>query len=572
MTNLRHLKISFVCFFALFCLTDIAFSASPVEKHGALTVKDGKLLDKNGEVVVLRGISLFWSQWMPQFYNEKTVRWLVDDWNVTLIRAAMAVEADGYLRSPDREKAKVFAVIDACIAANIYVIVDWHDHDAIAHEKEAIAFFKEVAEKYGKHPNIIYETFNEPLNTHSWESVKKYHEAVVKEIRKIDPNNLILIGSPSWDQAVDEASQSPLEGYANLAYTFHFYASDPWHQEKLRERANTAIKNGLCIFVNEWGVGESSGDGVFDMEKTERWVQWLEENKLSWCVWSIADKRETTAALQPGASPDGNWKESDLTPSGKYIREKIRSLNQASAAPPVVPSPVAAPPVRALRLDNTETNDADLATICRDNPELVELTLGGSKVTDAGLVHLGQLKKLRKVRLSKTAITDAGMKDLAKCETLEDVDVSQTQIGDLGVGELRTLPRLKNLNLYLTFVSDAGLDSFRWEDHRSATKIERLNLDKCPITDEGLPKLASLTSLSWLHLGGTGITDIGLAELAKFASLKEAIVTKTETTLGGIEILRQARPDMKLRDNVSEKTPQADIDEAAEYRKQLGVQ
>jgi len=326
--TVRFQKIPLVCLLVLFCLSGSLLAASPVEKHGALTVKDGKLTDKNGEVVVLRGMSLFWSQWMPQFYNEKTVKWLVDDWNVSIIRAAMAVEAGGYLRNPEQEKAKVFAVIDACIAANIYVMVDWHDHKAVDHEKEAIAFFKEVATKYGKHPHIIYETYNEPLNTHSWEQIKKYHEAVVTEIRKIDPNNLILLGSSSWDQAVDEASKSPLEGFSNLAYTFHFYASDRNHQERLRARADTAIKNGLCLFVSEWGVGESSGDGVFDVEKTDRWVQWMEENKLSWCVWSIADKVETTAALRPGASPDGNWKESDLTPGGKYIREKLRTLNK----------------------------------------------------------------------------------------------------------------------------------------------------------------------------------------------------------------------------------------------------
>jgi endoglucanase len=327
---MRHLKIALASLFALFCFTGTVLSASPVEKHGALSVKDGKLLDKNGEVVVLRGMSLFWSQWMPQYYNEKTVKGLVDDWNVSIVRAAMAVESGGYLRNPAQEKAKVFAVIDACIAANIYVVIDWHDHNAIRNEKEAIEFFKEVATKYGKYPHIIYETYNEPLNTHKWEDIKKYHDAVVKEIREIDPKNVILLGCSSWDQAVDEASLSPLEGYSNLAYTFHFYASDRGHQERLRARADTAIKNGLCLFVSEWGVGESNGNGVFDVEKTDAWVKWMEDNKLSWCVWSIADKRETTAALNPGASGDGNWKETDLSPCGKYIREKIRALNKTS--------------------------------------------------------------------------------------------------------------------------------------------------------------------------------------------------------------------------------------------------
>jgi len=217
---------------------------------------------------------------------------------------------------------------------------------------------------------------------------------------------------------------------------------------------------------------------------------------------------------------------------------------------------------RVLRLDNTETGDAELEKICRTYPELAELTLGRTKVTDVGLVHLVQLTKLKKIRLSQTAITDDGMNALAKCKTLEDIDVSQTKISSPGARELAVLPRLKKLNLYLTLVTNSGLDAF-------PATIEWLNLDKCPITDEGLAKLASLSKLAWMHLGGTAITDAGLAELAKLLPLKEVIVTKTETTFEGVEKLRQDRPDMKVRDNVSENTSPEDIEEAAEYRKQL---
>ena len=229
----------------------------------------------------------------------------------------------------------------------------------------------------------------------------------------------------------------------------------------------------------------------------------------------------------------------------------------------------AAPPVRALRLDNTETDDEELKKICAQHPELVELTLGGTKVTDAGLNHLTQLPRLRVIRLSRTAITDEGMSILAKCETLESIDVSQTNIGDKGVKALKTLPRLRILNLYMTFVTDKGLASFQDEEHRSAARIEQLNLDRAPITDEGISKLAALTNLAWLHLGATAITDTALVELAKFESLKETVVTRTETTVEGVEKLRRDRPDMTVRDNVSENVSAEAIEEAAEYRRNL---
>ena len=54
----------------------------------------------------------------------------------------------------------------------MYVIIDWHSHKAEDNEKEAIEFFTKMATKYGKHPNIIYEIYNEPLKV-SWDDVIK---------------------------------------------------------------------------------------------------------------------------------------------------------------------------------------------------------------------------------------------------------------------------------------------------------------------------------------------------------------------------------------------------------------
>jgi hypothetical protein len=89
---------------------------SPVAVHGQLSVRGNQIVDQTGAPVTLRGMSLFWSQWMPQYYNEDAIRWLRDDWNVTVVRAAIAVPAGGYMQHPERETAKAEAVIDAAIA------------------------------------------------------------------------------------------------------------------------------------------------------------------------------------------------------------------------------------------------------------------------------------------------------------------------------------------------------------------------------------------------------------------------------------------------------------------------
>jgi len=268
----------------------IAPKGSVVEKHGRLRVEGNRIVDKNGKPVALHGMSLFWSQWMGQYYNAEAVKWLRDDWGCTVVRAAMAVESGGYLRNAKREKQKVTAVIQAAIDLGIYVIVDWHDHNAHKHTRQAQAFFAELAKTYAKCPNVIYETWNEPLNTHDWSKViKPYHQAVIPAIRKHDPDSLIICGTQTWSQDVDKAARDPLK-FRNVAYSLHFYAAT--HKQSLRNKA---------------------------------WLDFMDRHKLSWCNWSVADKRETSAALQPRAGAKGGWPAKDLSRSGTLLRKELRA-------------------------------------------------------------------------------------------------------------------------------------------------------------------------------------------------------------------------------------------------------
>lgn len=307
----------------LVLLPGTAMAETPVERHGQLRLEGTRLVDQHGEPVTLRGMSLFWSQWAPQYYNADAVRWLKADWSVSVVRAAIAVHHDGYLDNPEREMAKAEAVIDAAIAEGLYVIVDWHAHEP---EPEAAgAFFARIARKYGDRPNLIYETYNEPLNTHSWgEVVRPYHMAVIPRIRAHDPDNLIIAGTPSWSQDVDIAAADPLP-FANVAYTLHFYAGT--HRQELRDKAAKAMELGAALFVTEWGTSEATGDGILDREETALWWDFMEANDLSSLNWSITDKDETSAALRPGAPGEGGWDDAMISPSGLFVRAWLRRMN-----------------------------------------------------------------------------------------------------------------------------------------------------------------------------------------------------------------------------------------------------
>ena len=290
-----------------------------VENHGKLSVNGVNLVNEKGETVVLKGVSYGWHNWWPRFYNKSTVEHFTNQWNCTVVRAAMGVDPDGgYIQDPEFALDCMTKVIDAAIENGIYVIIDWHSHTIKTNE--AIDFFEKMATKYKNYPNIIYEIFNEPERD-SWQDIKTYSEEVIKAIRAIDPNNIILVGSPHWDQDVHLVADNPIEGYNNIMYTLHFYAAT--HKDELRKRGDYAIKKGIPLFVSECAGMDATGDGLINYEEWQKWLDWMKSNSISWVAWSIADKNETCSMIQKTASSLGDWIEADSKEWGKVIKEEL---------------------------------------------------------------------------------------------------------------------------------------------------------------------------------------------------------------------------------------------------------
>ena len=306
-------------------LAAVFLHAQPVKKYGQLQAKGTQLSDAKGNPVVLRGMSFGWHNFWPRFYNQQAVSWLAQDWDCSVVRAAMGVEPkEGYKENPEGSVQKVKEVVNGAIKAGIYVIIDWHSHNI--NLEEAKTFFAEMSSQYAKYPNVIYELFNEP-DKESWDEVKAYASEVINVIRKNDPDNIILIGNPHWDQDIHLVADAPLHGFTNIMYTVHFYAAT--HKQQLRDRCDYALDKGIPIFISESAGMEASGDGPLNEAEWTKWIDWAEQNKISWVTWSVSDKDETCSVLYPTASSTGNWEESDLKESGIKARALIRKYNES---------------------------------------------------------------------------------------------------------------------------------------------------------------------------------------------------------------------------------------------------
>lgn len=293
--------------------------ATVVEQHGKLSVKETSLINEKGEKVQLKGVSYGWHNWWPRFYNASSVQVFAHDWNASLVRAAMGVEPSGaYLDNPEKAIECVTKVVDAAIAQGIYVIIDWHSHGI--RTEEARQFFVRMANQYKDYPHIIYEIFNEPVED-SWQDVKAYSIDIIQAIRAIDPDNVILVGTPHWDQDIHLAADDPIVGFDNLMYSLHFYAAS--HDQSLRARANYALQKGLPLFVSECAGMEATGDGPINPQEWATWLGWMNKHSISWATWSIADKNETCSMLLQTASSEGPWKDSDLKEWGRMVKKEL---------------------------------------------------------------------------------------------------------------------------------------------------------------------------------------------------------------------------------------------------------
>ena len=296
---------------------------SPVALNGKLQVNNTQLCNQNGEAIMLRGASFGWHNLWPRFYNAKAVAWLATDWKCNVVRASMGVGLDdSYLENPEYALKCMTNVIDGAIKQGIYVLIDFHSHKL--HTAEAKLFFSQMATKYKNAPNVIYEIWNEP-DYYTWEEVKTYSEELIATIRAIDPDNIILVGSPHWDQDIHLVAEDPIKGQTNLMYTMHFYAGT--HKQWLRDRTDAAIAKGIPVFVSECAGMEATGDGPVDEVEWKAFLDWMEARKISWIVWSVSDKNETCSMLLPRASAEGNWTDDLIKSWGKISRESIRKGN-----------------------------------------------------------------------------------------------------------------------------------------------------------------------------------------------------------------------------------------------------
>lgn len=376
---MKHKRLTGLLFFLLLFLaySHPVSAATPVGSHGRLSVKGTQLKDAKGKAFQLKGVSTHGIAWYPEYISKEAFRELRDKWGVNTIRLAMyTAEYNGYCTGGSANRKALKKQIDAGVKAatdlGMYVIIDWHilsDGNPNTHKKQAVSFFKEMARKYKKHKNVIYEICNEPNGGVSWAKIRSYAQTVIKAIRKIDKRNVILVGTPNWSQDVEIAAKSPIKKYKNIMYTLHFYANT--HRESYRAKAAAAIRKGLPLFVSEFGICDASGNGGVNEKEANAWIKFLDSHRISYVAWNLSNKNETSSLISSGCRKKTGWAYGDLSASGKWlVRTYKGSLAGKTPDKPETPDiETPKPETPDSETSDSETPDNETPNTETPNPE-----------------------------------------------------------------------------------------------------------------------------------------------------------------------------------------------------------
>lgn len=296
---------------------------------GRMHVKGTKLVDKKGHEVQLRGVSTHGLSWYPQYVNDKCFAQLHDKWGANVVRLVMYTEEyNGYCSGDAKNRSDLKKLIKKGVRLakkhKMYVIVDWHilsDGNPNSHKKEAKAFFREMSREFKGYNNVIYEICNEPNNGTSWKEIKSYAKSVISTIRENDKKAVIVVGTPTWSQDVDQAAADPIKG-DNIMYALHFYAAT--HKADLRNKMTAAINKGLPVFVTEYGICDASGNGAIDKREADRWIQTMDEYGVSYIAWNLSNKQESSSIIKSSCPKVSGFKKSELSDEGRWLYHLLR--------------------------------------------------------------------------------------------------------------------------------------------------------------------------------------------------------------------------------------------------------
>ncbi len=178
------------------------------------------------------------------------------------------------------------------------------------------------------------------------------------------------------------------------------------------------------------------------------------------------------------------------------------------------------PALKGLTIQRTNIGDDDLVHL-EKHPQLVELKIGNTNVSDAGIERIARFcPHLEELDVQYLPLTCRSGRAIAQLKKLENLNIGNTSIGVGGLAALATLPDLRQLSLP-KIATDRGM-----QEVGKMKSLRTLFIYYAKVTDAGTAHMAGLTNLEFLRLiCHEELTDDCLVHLGRLKSLKHLELT-----------------------------------------------
>lgn len=301
-----------------------AFAAEALENYPTrISVSENKLVDENGQEIVLKGLMapdpqkiLSEGNFSEEYYDG------IFSFGGNVIR--IPVHPDRYVSDEYYMWRYLDKIVGWAGERGQYVVIDWHyigdpvtgngdEMPDIRQEPMELTkqFWTQTASYFKDAPNVIFEIYNEPafITPKSWEGAAK---EIISVIRESGADQLIIIGSPEYSYDLSWIKDASIDD-KNAAYSVHVFPS-----KTLWERTISEAREAVPLIVTEWGYIDSdiiAKQGYLRGSREsfgEPFVNYLADNKIGWIACWYDDGWEP-----PMFSDDKNT----LTKWGKFLKE-----------------------------------------------------------------------------------------------------------------------------------------------------------------------------------------------------------------------------------------------------------
>ena len=257
------------------------------------TVQGSKILDLEGNELLLKGVNVNGPGWCFSRGTMQDVSLIVDTWKFNSVRLCAATKWDSWAQGYNNNDIDNFdTLIEAFTSRGIIVMIESHDYtgiwppladdggyttgagDIIRPLKDLKSWWVNLANLYKDNPYVWFNIMNEPGASDSQSDAELWlsiHDEVIEAIRATGAENIIVLDDHNWgqasgymdrgagyDSAVIRMGPTLNAKYDNLVYSLHVY--DAWRDGKARFDAYFADAEalGLCVILGEYGVGTNS--------------------------------------------------------------------------------------------------------------------------------------------------------------------------------------------------------------------------------------------------------------------------------------------------------------------------